>query len=371
MREGGGFAFVSMTTGGLETALHYLLLRIAGWAPDEMVCAARDWLGGGRVVEVAQAVAYVALADRIPMTPGDVVLLKTALSDAGVESDLLADVELVQALGMPWCALAPTYPWRNVHRVGEPPSSLDLTSHPTELQSVDDVDRAVVATVSGAEEARYIGALWRAWRCPPIATPWPPPRRLYLVQAVTAHAEPLPVLAARLQQTLVAAGEVAPQVEVFVGVGELPPYQRAALGCSALLWTAQATPPIQIAELFDPVDEVGGPGFAASRPALDEPERGEVLAYLAAASPVLTTTALMEDVVGDRRHPIVPMNFRTDGLWVWTDAVAYYLRNYGLAPDAQLLHHIRGRQYEIPPVDAVAQHRALAALQALTSGAPG
>jgi hypothetical protein len=48
----------------------------------------------------------------------------------------------------------------------------------------------------------------------------------------------------------------------------------------------------------------------------------------------------------NRRHAVVPMNFRTDGHWVWADAVAYYLRTYGLAPGADLLEHIRARQYE-------------------------
>ena len=153
-----------------------------------------------------------------------------------------------------------------------------------------------------------------------------------------------------------------------MSLGDLPPYQRTALGCSALLWTAQPTPDIQIAELFDPVDEVGGPGFAASRPTLEDSERGAVLAYLDAAGPLLTTTALMDDVMDQRHHGVVPMSFRTDGQWVWTDAIAYYLRHYKLAPDPQLLHHIRTRRYELSPVDAVAQHRALAALQALTSG---
>jgi hypothetical protein len=76
---------------------------------------------------------------------------------------------------------------------------------------------------------------------------------------------------------------------------------------------------------------------------------------------------LIADVMDNRRHAVVPMNFRTDGHWVWADAVAYYLRTYGLAPDADLLEHIRARQYEVAVVDAVASHRALAALHVQTS----
>jgi hypothetical protein len=365
----GWLHFVSVTPGGLDTALHYVLLRVAGWAPDDLLYVARDWLARGRVVEVAQAVAFVALSDRIPMTPGDVVLLKTALSEADGDSDPLADLELTHAAGMPWWAMAPVYPGQHADRVEAPPYSLDLSDSRTQMHDLDAVDRAVVATVS--DDSREINGLWRAWRCPAMPTPWPPPRRVYLVQAATAEEEPLPTLAARLQRTLVQAGETAPQVEVFMGPGDLPPYQRTALGCSALLWTAQATTPIEIATLFDAVDEVGGPGFAASRPTLADPDRVDVLAYLDAGSPLLMTTALMADVMDERHRAVVPMSYRTDGQWVWTDAVAYYLRHYGLAPEARLLHHIRARGQEIPPVDAVAQHRALAALQAVTSGEDG
>jgi hypothetical protein len=137
-----------------------------------------------------------------------------------------------------------------------------------------------------------------------------------------------------------------------------------ALAHSALLWTVRPTNPIRIAGLFDPVDEVGGPGFAEDRPTLGDPESGDVLAYLEAARAVLTTTALMDDVVDDRRRGVVPMTVRTDGEWIWTDAVPYYLRHYGLAPDRQLLKHIRTRRYAVTAADAVAVHRALAALQA-------
>ena len=89
-----------------------------------------------------------------------------------------------------------------------------------------------------------------------------------------------------------------------------------------------------------------------------------MLAYLETATAVLTTTALMDDVVNEQRHGVVPMSMRTDGQWIWSDAVSYYLRQYGLSPDPELLRHIRTRRYDVPAADAVAVHRALAALQA-------
>jgi hypothetical protein len=35
------------------------------------------------------------------------------------------------------------------------------------------------------------------------------------------------------------------------------------------------------------------------------------------------------------------MNFRTDGTWIWTDAVTFYLEEYHLAPEPDLLAHLR------------------------------
>ncbi|SDP99237.1 hypothetical protein [Lentzea jiangxiensis] len=49
----------------------------------------------------------------------------------------------------------------------------------------------------------------------------------------------------------------------------------------------------------------------------------------------------MDDVVEPARTATVPTNFVTDGMWVWTDIVTYYLRNYRLAPEPLLLQHIR------------------------------
>src|SRR5262249_12672004 len=66
----------------------------------------------------------------------------------------------------------------------------------------------------------------------------------------------------------------------------------------------------------------------------------------------------------------VPNTFRTDGRWIWSDAAAYYLHRYGLAPDPGLLAYIREREYVMPTVDGAAQHRAGAALRRLLRG-PG
>lgn len=346
----------------LDVALHDVLLRIAGWAADEIVYEARTWLSHGRTVEVAQVVVFLALAGRIPIALADVAVLKAALPEETANHDQLVGLDVDVAAEPWWYAMSPVYPKRHSKEPSDVPHSLDLVTDSVDAQHLDAMDMAAVAAVAHTELPGSAEGLWRTWRYPAAPTPWPPPRRLYLVQA--ADPESLPMLTAALQRALVEAGEAVPQVEAFTDVEGLPPYQRMALAHSALLWTVRPTTPLRVAELFDPVDEVGGPGFAADRPTLDDRQRGDVLAYLEAGTIVLATTAFMDDVVNERRRRVVPMNVRTDGDWIWTDAVAYYLRRYGLAPDPELLRHIRTRRYEVPVVDAVAAHRALAVLQA-------
>jgi hypothetical protein len=356
----------AMRPGQLDIALHHVLLRLAGWAPDEIVYKAREWLSHGRAAEAAQIVVFAASAWRIPITSVDLDALAAALRDDDSNHDLLADLDRIAVAEPWWYAMSPVRPRRQSEEPENVPHSLDLTADPADAHHLDALDVAAVAAVTDVEMSGTADALWRAWRYPAAPTPWPPPRRLFLLQA--SDPQRLPVLTAAMQRALVWAGEAAPQVEAFTDVDDLPLYQRMALAHSALLWTTRPTTLIRVADLFDPVDEVGGPGFAVNRATLDDQERGDVLAYLEAASTVLTTTALMDDVVNERRRGVVPMNVRTDGEWIWTDAVAYYVRHYGLAPDPGLHRHIRSRRYDVAAVDAVAVHRALAALHAHAPG---
>jgi hypothetical protein len=57
---------------------------------------------------------------------------------------------------------------------------------------------------------------------------------------------------------------------------------------------------------------------------------------------------------------VVPTSFRTDGLWIWTDTVAYYLQ-HGMAPDEELAAYIDAR-WQDGDADAETDHQtALAA----------
>jgi hypothetical protein len=134
---------------------------------------------------------------------------------------------------------------------------------------------------------------------------------------------------------------VAAGVEIVSLGQEPPPYQRAALDESLLLWATVAAPEFTVARVFDFADPVTGPGFAPGHQVVtDETERERLLTYLRGGHAVLTTTATMEDILDPEAGPVVPTSFRTDGEWIWTDTVEYYLSRHGLAPDAELTTHI-------------------------------
>ncbi|MCX5015110.1 hypothetical protein OG765_29725 [Streptomyces sp. NBC_00555] len=121
-------------------------------------------------------------------------------------------------------------------------------------------------------------------------------------------------------------------------------------------------PEFQLAAVFDHVDPVAGPGFAADHPSVEDPALLALLVErLNAGTPVLMTPVLMNDVLDPERRSEVPLNFRTDGRWVWTDTVAYYLEQYALAPEPGLLAHLGSPDYEVPaPLDRAVVERAAA-----------
>ena len=95
------------------------------------------------------------------------------------------------------------------------------------------------------------------------------------------------------------------------------------------------------------------------RPPLNEerlsPEEAERIgAYLESGAVVMHTTARGIDVLADDA-PVVPLTIRTDGEFVWTGPVTYYVQNYGVAPDPDFLAHVRERDYEprIPSDDEI------------------
>jgi hypothetical protein len=325
---------------------HHVLLRLAGKVPDGLMVQARAWLAEDRIDEAVRAVVFAALSQRVPLLEDDVALLDDLLEDSGADPSALSSIEIAQ--------YDPAPPFR----FDTSPPGVPTPARPSDAP-LDDIDTAAVAAV--AEESGLRG-LWRAWRVPVDGSPWPPPRKVYLVE--TEPDVDLVALTGRIQQRLTSAGETDPQVETYPTDAELPTYHRLAVAYGALLWASTPEPDIQIASIFDEVDPQTGPSFTDAHERMDDAEEAQrVVDYLNAGQPLLVTTAAMDDVVDRSRRNVVPMNFRTDGTWIWTDTTTYYLERHNLAPDPDLLGHIRAADYRLPKVDGVAIHRTMAVLQ--------
>lgn len=108
------------------------------------------------------------------------------------------------------------------------------------------------------------------------------------------------------------------------------------------------TAPLRNARVFDGAEN-GRP--VVNRPRVGDEDRERVLGYLESAPIVLAARSYDTDELAPDEPPAVPLTFRTDGSWIWAGSVAYYLRNHDLAPEPDLVAHIRGQGFQLPEVD--------------------
>lgn len=107
-------------------------------------------------------------------------------------------------------------------------------------------------------------------------------------------------------------------------------------GCES----SPGSPPL-MARVFDGQDPSGRPWFSPSRLRLVAPGRREtVAAYLDAGRMVVRAFGRAPDPLATHDEPVVPLSWRTDGRWVWQDALTHYVRTLGIAPELALLCHI-------------------------------
>jgi hypothetical protein len=128
-----------------------------------------------------------------------------------------------------------------------------------------------------------------------------------------------------------------------------------------------APQPLRRAKVFDGRKEDGSPLVLRSDlPSVDEIMR--VVGYLKAAPTILFGRGLDKDAWSSEDLPVVPRSFSTDGTWIWSGAVTYYLQKYGMPPEPELLAHVRAQNYTLPEVSEEARRAASAQL---TGGGPG
>lgn len=124
------------------------------------------------------------------------------------------------------------------------------------------------------------------------------------------------------------------------------------------------TADVRLARVFAPADSSPSVGDEHQSWIVDAAERDRVAAYLDSGAPILVTTALAVDQLSPDQGNRVGMSYRTDGKWVWSEALSYYVATYGLAPEDGFYQHIRANRYTCPTPDGAAQDRALDALYA-------
>ncbi|OZV82536.1 hypothetical protein CA850_09750 [Micromonospora echinospora] len=356
--------------GERDESMHALLLRLAGSLPDRVLTDARDALAAGRRLDVVQAVAFEAVSQPLQLDADEIAALREelALSDGDLDLGMALEELRGERPPAPWQFLS------DLPTTQEELASMvlpqDRTADPVDL--LDPIDQALLEAASAIPTVR---AVWRAWRMPSAARPWQDPLRVAVV-SVDDTMDSLPAASARLRQAMVEAGDADAQVEVCWAGVDAPFYQTLARASGSLLWAARPATPVTTARLFDGVDPERGPWFATNRPVVsDATERDELLAALRGGVVIAWSSAAMPDILAPDRGDVVPMHLRTDGTWLWSEAVGYYLENYGLAPDPQLVTHLTG-DGPIEPLDEISVHRALVHLcrpdaEAVVWQAPG
>ncbi|WP_240489733.1 TNT domain-containing protein [Actinomadura atramentaria] len=111
-------------------------------------------------------------------------------------------------------------------------------------------------------------------------------------------------------------------------------------------------------------DGLGGDGEhpAVSRPPVDPADVGPLAEYLRGCPVVLAARSHAPDLLDPARSERVPLAFHTDGTWVWSGAVPYYLVEHGVPPEPDLVAHVRARDFAVPQVGDEAMEAATAAV---------
>ena len=100
----------------------------------------------------------------------------------------------------------------------------------------------------------------------------------------------------------------------------------------------------------------------------DPAERASVAGFLSGGLAIMISPDCDEDQVDPKREPTVPRGFATDGTWIWSFALGYYVQEHGVAPEADFLAYMRERDYTAAPPDEAARERAARFLDAHIDG---
>ena len=102
----------------------------------------------------------------------------------------------------------------------------------------------------------------------------------------------------------------------------------------------------RVARVFDGRDEAGRPVVAPERePLTDADERRRIAAFLDGGAVLVAGGPPAPDRLDPDQPFTVPGGYATDGTWIWGAPLRYYVERHGLAPEPELLAHIRASGY--------------------------
>ncbi|WP_067666979.1 hypothetical protein [Nocardia miyunensis] len=119
------------------------------------------------------------------------------------------------------------------------------------------------------------------------------------------------------------------------------------------------TSPPRLARVYDGRDPNGHP--IADRAPLDPALTEALLTYLESAPIILAARSFDVDEFAPTDRD-VPLNYRTDGTWIWAGSVPHYLRKHGLSPEPELVRHVQARDFLLGEVDSAAKDRAVSVI---------
>jgi hypothetical protein len=104
--------------------------------------------------------------------------------------------------------------------------------------------------------------------------------------------------------------------------------------------------------VVDQITDAGVPVVSETRGTVEDgAERERIRRYLDAGEVIQAVNGFAVDLFDQTKGEVVPMHTRTDGTWVWSDAVGYYLDTYGLALEPDFYRFVTEHDYTCPTPD--------------------
>ncbi len=330
-----------LTPEQVHSQLWLLLQSVLDAMPDDATIFIRKAIAAQNYTDAANSLLFAALRHRIQLTDIEYAVLAECLVALQEDTENMAYLTVA---------------------AGARPLFFEYLADPAELNpEATEPDAAAAALddqmIVSLGELPIVG-MWRAWRVSATRSAWPPPRPMYLIEAPDSAAAK--DLLANFYGEDAELGELDPLVDIYLTGQDIPPLHRAIQFAGTVVHAENETPEFTFADVFEgEPDESGAPqNLQKLSPEVAEP----IAEYLLSGKPLMMADTAGEDLLDPDKGAVVPLHLRTDGLWVWSEASAYYLTEHLIAPPEAFLAYLQQTQAPIVVSDTLL-HQAAAWLQ--------